>query len=311
MTVRVSPPVHASRAIRRTGVALLCTLPLLQPPEASPQAAPGGWVGCWSLTDQEPWAPTMNRPGWPSGTDAPAPRLLLLDRIASPRRNLAGAPGAPTWRAEWAGTSLLGLEAWAVQPGGNVYLESSPGVRVVLLLLEGPPTEGVVPARWFFRRDDTPFPEIRSLATARRVPCPDGRAPHTEVELQEAASLLESRGVEATFVHYDAAARRITRVNPGMDRGLVVEEGRPRTTAWSQVVRTIEGAPPPPSQPQGAADPERGTGWTLGVTPGAGDDGPLLRAWAFHIHRAPSSVLADETTLEGLLEALLALIPDG
>jgi hypothetical protein len=266
------------------------------------------WVGCWALDQLEDWAPSVNQAGFPSGSSAPAPRLLLLNRLPGLRSNLSGAQGARTYRAEWIGSALRGTEAWALRPDGNVYVENTPGVRVISAVLQGPPTEGEAPTLWFFRRTDSNLPEIRSLATARRIACPEGKAPHTTQLRDDLVGLLDE-GVEGTFVHYDAGAWRITRSNAEGDTGLPLGSGAARTTAWQQVMRLVDAAdasgPGTPHLEQGAT-PETGTGWLAGRR--EGPDGSL-HASALHLHRAPVEWLEDkggvEKRLEAILEALL------
>jgi len=270
------------------------------------------WVGCWALEHREDWAPNVNQTGFPSGSAAPAPRLLLLDRLPGLRSNLAGAQGARTYRAEWVGSALRGTEAWALRPDGNVYVENTPGVRVISAVLQGPPTEGEAPTMWFFRRTDSNLPEIRSLATARRVTCPEGKAPHTTQVRDDLGDLL-GEGVEATLAFYDAGARRITRANSAGDSGLPLGSGAARTTAWQQVMRLVDeggasGAETPLLE-QGTA-PDAGTGWIAGRR--EGPDGKL-RAFALHLHRAPAGWLGEEgegALEEGLEKILAALLGD-
>jgi len=271
------------------------------------------WVGCWALEHREDWAPNVNQTGFPSGSAAPAPRLLLLDRLPGLRSNLSGAQGARTYRAEWIGSALRGTEAWALRPDGNVYVENTPGVRVISAVLQGPPTEGEAPTMWFFRRTDSNLPEIRSLATARRVSCPEGKAPHTTQVRDDLVDLL-GEGVQATFAFYDAASRRITRANTSGDSGLPLGSGAARTTAWQQVMRLVDEAAgsgaETPLLEQGTA-PDAGTGWIAGRR--EGPDG-TLRAFALHLHRAPAAWLEEgggeepdemREQLERILAALL------
>jgi len=277
----------------------------LSPVIASAQATVDRWVGCWSLDHAEDWAPRVPQEGFPSGSATPAPRLLMLDRLPGSRTSLGGAEGARTYRAEWVGSALRGSESWAVRSDGWVFVEHTAGVRVNSALLEGPPVEGGIPARWFFRRTDTPYPEVRSLVRARRIPCPEGKAPHTQVESAGAAALLAAAGVQATWVYYDGSARRITRAHPDADRGLSVSNGTARTTAWNQVARLVDEAArtgeDTPHTVQGA-DPAAGTGWIAGRRAGA--DG-RTHGFALHVHRAPAEWLAEGTSMESLIERLL------
>jgi beta-lactamase class D len=181
-------------------------------PAAGQVTTPEGWVGCWSLEIIEPWAPAVDRPGFPSAEAMPAPRIVLLDRLPG-RAGLLGRDGPRSFRAEWEDPALRNLEAWALRADDHVYLEATPGLRELTLLLEGPP-EPVIPARWFFRRTDTPLPEIRSMVAASRTPCPEGRAPHREEERAELQERFQAHGVEGTFVLYDTSARRLVRVDP-------------------------------------------------------------------------------------------------
>lgn len=194
--------------------ALLLALAPMVPPGAlrAQVTSPEDWVGCWSLQHLEEWAPLVDQPGFPGGQAAPAPLRLLLDRLPG-RTGLLGRDGPRPFRAEWEDPALRNLEAWALRPDDHVYIEASPGVRSVVLLLEGPP-EPVIPGRWFFRRTDTPLPEVRALVEAHRVACPEGRGPHTEVERPELAASFRSRGAEGTFVLYDTGGRRLVRVDP-------------------------------------------------------------------------------------------------
>lgn len=265
------------------------------------------WVGCWTLDHLEDWAPNVNQAGFPSGLAAPAPRLLLLDRLPGLRSNLSGAQGARTYRAEWVGSALRGTEAWALRPDGNVYVENTPGVRVISAVLQGPPTEGEAPTMWFFRRTDSNLPEIRSLATARRIACPEGKTPHTTQIRDDLVGLLDG-GAEGTFVHYDAGARRITRSNAGGDTGLPFGSGAARTTAWQQVMRLVDEADASgqgtPHLEEGTT-PEAGTGWIAGRR--EGPDG-TLHAFALHLHRAPVEWLEEEGGAEKRLKAILAAL---
>jgi hypothetical protein len=272
------------------------------------QGSMEAWVGCWALEHREDWAPNVNQAGYPSGSAAPAPRLLLLDRLPGLRSNLSGAQGARTHRAEWIGSALRGTEAWALRSDGNVYVENTPGVRVISAVLQGPPSEGAAPTMWFFRRTDSNLPEIRSLATARRVACPEGKSPHT-TRMQDDLMGLLGGSVEGAFVHYDAGARRITRAGTAGDGGLPLGSGSARTTAWQQVMRLVDEASASgaetPLLEQGTV-PDAGTGWIAGRR--MGPDG-VLHAFALHLHEAPEAWLAEDGELEERLEAILASLP--
>jgi beta-lactamase class D len=194
-----------------TGPALLVAAVLMGPGVVEAQVTtPEQWVGCWSLEHMEDWAPAVGQAGFPTGEAAPAPRTVLLDRLPG-RPGLLGQGGPRSFRAEWEDPALRNLEAWALRPDDHVYLEASPGVRSVVLLLEGPP-EPSIPGRWFFRRTDTAFPEVRALVAANRVTCPEGRGPHREVTRDDLVPAFRDRGVEGSLVVYDAQGRRITRV---------------------------------------------------------------------------------------------------
>jgi hypothetical protein len=305
MVMRTGPAAKARRAVvlLAAGGAVLAAAP------AGAQA-PEAWVGCWTLEHREDWAPNVNQQGFPTGSAAPAPRTLLLDRLPGQRSNLQGAPGVRTFRAEWIGSTLRGTEAWALRGDGHVYVENVPGVRVISLLLQGPPADGEAPAMWFFRRTDTPFPEIRSLATARKVRCPEGKEPHTQVERAELAEYLAEAGVEGVFVLYDQGARRIVRVNPGADGGLPLGSGTARTTAWNQVARLVDeggGANADTPLAERGGDAGAGTAWIAGRerTPGG-----ALFGWALHLSRAPAGWVAEGEEAEAL-EALARRLVEG
>ncbi len=183
---------------------------------------PEQWVGCWSLEHIEDWAPAVGEAGFPTGSAAPAPRTVLLDRLPG-RTGLLGQGGPRSFRAEWEDPALRNLEAWALRPDDHVYLEASPGVRSVVLLLEGPP-EPSIPGRWFFRRTDTRFPEVRALVAANRVTCPEGGGPHREEMRDDLIPLFRDRGVEGALVLYDARGRQIVRVG-GERAGLRLAPG--------------------------------------------------------------------------------------
>ncbi len=297
------------RAGLRAGVLLAAAGAVLAASPAGAQA-PEAWVGCWTLEHREDWAPNVNQQGFPTGSAAPAPRTILLDRLPGQRSNLQGAPGVRTFRAEWVGSALRGTEAWALRGDGNVYVENVPGVRVISLLLQGPPAEGEAPAMWFFRRTDTPFPEIRSLATARKVRCPAGKEPHAQVERGELAGLLAEAGVEGAFVLYDQGARRITRVNPGADGGLPLGSGTARTTAWNQVMRLVDevgGANAETPLVERGGNVAQGTAWIAGRARGPG--GGLI-GWALHLSGVPASWLEGEEDAAAL-EALARRLVEG
>ncbi len=300
--------------------AALVTLGSTERPTEDPfagQATAEAWVGCWALEHREDWAPNVTQPGFPTGSSAPAPRLVLLDRLPGLRSNLSGAQGARSYRAEWIGSTLRGTEAWALRPDGNVYLENTPGVRVISAVLQGPPTEGEAPTMWFFRRTDTNLPEIRSLAMARRVSCPEGKAPHRQVTRDELAELLPA-GAAGTFVYYDGSARRITRTHASADAGLPLGTGSARTSAWNQVARLVdEGAGQNAVIPlrEQAMNAEAGTAWIAGRT--AGPDG-RIHGYALHLHQAPAAWLDEagdggevEKALAELLERLLEGVAGG
>jgi len=179
-------------------------------------SSPEQWVGCWALEHLDEWAPSVGEAGFPTGEAAPAPRMVLLDRLPG-RAGLMGRDGPRSFRAEWEDPALRNMEAWALRPDDHVYLEASPGVRSVVLLLEGPP-EPAIPGRWFFRRSDTPFPEVRALVVADRVACPEGRGPHREESRPELGEVFQSQGAEGTFVLYDTAGRRLVRVDEARAR---------------------------------------------------------------------------------------------
>jgi beta-lactamase class D len=179
-------------------------------------SSPEQWVGCWALEHLDEWAPSVGEAGFPTGHAAPAPRMVLLDRLPG-RAGLMGRDGPRSFRAEWEDPALRNLEAWALRPDDHVYLEASPGVRSVVLLLEGPP-EASIPGRWFFRRSDTPFPEVRALVAADRVACPEGRGPHREESRRDLTEVFQSQGAEGTFVLYDTAGRRLVRVDEARAR---------------------------------------------------------------------------------------------
>lgn len=278
---------------------------------AAQGGAPEGWVGCWRLDHVEDWAPTVPQPGFPSGSTAPAPRLLLLDRLPGLRSSLPGAEGARTWRAEWAGTALRGTEVWAQRGDGHVLVQHVGGIQVITLLVEGPPVDGAAPARWFFLRTDSALPEIRSLVTARRTTCPEGREPHAQVEAAAVRDLLQGAGVQGIFVHYDGSARRITRGGTVPDRGLPLGSEPTPTSAWNQVARLVDEASRAGEEPlrrEEGSDRGAGRAWIAGRT--RGPEG-RVRAWALHLHETPPGWLDGEGRVEALLEDLLMAVGQG
>jgi hypothetical protein len=306
-------PLAAVAALALVGSALLTA-----PAPLAAQAA--AWVGCWALDHREDWAPSVNRDGFPTGSQAPAPRTVLLDRLPGLRSNLQGAPGASTLRAEWVGRELRGTETWALRPDGNVYLESAGGPRVLSLLLDGPPSEGVAPGSWFFLRTDTPIPEIRSLVTARRVSCPEGRGPHREVRDEAVTEVLtEALGeaaARAAFLRYDGLAREIVRGGEGTDAGLIVPGASGRSTAWVQAGRLVDQARRTPGEADLAhaegrrlhgVSLEEGTAWAAGVrmVPGEGDT-RHPQGWVLHLHELPAAWVerGEEGVAEGLWEVV-------
>ena len=199
---------------------------LLLPSDGSAQTAtPEDWVGCWMLDHEEDWGPAIDQPGFPTGTAAPAPRRVLLDRIPAQRGSLEAAPGAATYRAEWQDAGIRTREAWAIRPDDHVLVESVSGPEIQSLLMEGPPVASDLPGRWFLRRTDTPFPEVRSLIVPRRFPCEPGEGPHTVSTDEELGEIFQRRELQGTFTLYDRAERRIIRPQSGPSGGPTMDGG--------------------------------------------------------------------------------------
>ncbi len=197
------------------------------------------WVGCWILDHEEDWGPSIDQPGFPTGSQAPGPRRILLDRLPAQRSSLDAAPGATTYRAEWADAGLRTRESWALRADDQVFVEAVRGAETQSLLMEGPPVAQTIPGRWFLRRSDTPYPEVRSLIVPQRVPCGPGQGPHTVERRPELDEIFARHGVEGTFVVYDLERRRIVHPATAMSDGLAVEEG-PRVSAEDQMVWLVD-----------------------------------------------------------------------
>jgi hypothetical protein len=281
--------------------------------------APGKWADLfvvrWARLHRW-WVMDISWTGTGADPERPGPAVGSRRRMRRRRRAWVtlehprtGPRTCPSWRA---GTP--GAPGSEPARGGRVDPDEARarvvGVRVISLLLQGPPADGEAPAMWFFRRTDTPFPEIRSLATARKVRCPEGKEPHTQVERAELAEYLAEAGVEGVFVLYDQGARRIVRVNPGADGGLPLGSGTARTTAWNQVARLVDeggGANADTPLAERGGDAGAGTAWIAGRerTPGG-----ALFGWALHLSRAPAGWVAEGEEAEAL-EALARRLVEG